>query len=386
LAAALVRHRGDKQLATEKSEPPVLFLARGGDIDGQQRQAIYLAEGLARRGLTVCASEPGELHDELVRGTVDSRIARMSSWRSVTRIVDRYIDAHRLLGHARQKKIRIVHAQDVWRAEYAHFIARRMAIPYVVHVRGPLTPRDIKKHKLNSADALVAIARRYVDDLLEFGIDPRRIALIDDGVDLNLFSPSQADPAYLSRNFGLKDRLLVGIVGRLSAFKRIRDFLDIVSRMPPDTEKALTFVVAGAWENAEYRGQIEEMVRRLGIASRVAFIGRIPDADAPKLLSSLDLLVTLSGGSVMFEAMAMNKPVLSIRTDGRHSEHTRHGQTAWCVDGNDADAAAAGLTCLLNDKALRHRLGQDARGWVEQHLSSSTMVDKVSAVYAELTA
>ena len=222
------------------------------------------------------ASEPGELHNELVRRTVDSRVTRMSSWRSITRIVDRYADAYRLLGDARQKGIRIVHAHDVWRAEYAHFIARRLAIPYVVHVRGPLTPRDIKKHKLNSADALIAIARRYVDDLVKSGIDPRRIALVDDGVNLDLFSPSHADPTYLARNFGLKDRLLVGIVGRLSAFKHIDDFLNIVSRMPPAMEQAVMFVIAGKWDNAEYRDQISETVRRLGIASRVAIVGRIP--------------------------------------------------------------------------------------------------------------
>ena len=70
--------------AMEKFRSPVLFLARGGDIDGQQRQVIYLAEGLARQDLTVYASEPGELHNELVRRTVDSRVTRMSSWRSIT--------------------------------------------------------------------------------------------------------------------------------------------------------------------------------------------------------------------------------------------------------------------------------------------------------------
>ena len=136
--------------------------------------------------------------------------------------------------------------------------------------------------------------------------------MVDDGVNLDLFSPSHADPAYLARNFGLKDRLLVGIVGRLSAFKHIDDFLNIVSRMPPAMEQAVMFVIVGEWDNAEYRDQISETVRRLGIASRVAIVGRIPDSDAPNLLSSLDLLVTLSGGSVMFEAMALRKPVLSI--------------------------------------------------------------------------
>lgn len=365
---------------------PILFLARGGEIDGQQRQVIYLADGFAREDLTVCVSEPGNLHDELVQRGVESRILRMSSWRSIAHVAHRYVDAYRLLASARRKGVKLVHAHDVWRAEYARFIANRLAVPYVVHIRGPLSPRDIKKHRLGDADAVISIAQRYVDDLVQSGIEPNRVALIDDGVNLELFDPLQADPGYLARNFGLRGQVLVGVVGRLSAFKRIHDFLHIVSRLPPEFKQTAVFVIVGEWESAEYRHQIEEDVRRLGLESRIRFIGRCSDNLVPKLLSSLDLLVTLSGGSVMFEAMAMCKPVLSMRGDGRHSEHTRHGQTAWCIDGDNADDAAAGLAHLLRNEALRNRLGQAARVWIERHLSSRTMVDKVTTLYDRLNA
>src|SRR5689334_2642005 len=129
---------------------PVLFLARGGDIDGQQRQVLYLAGGLANAGnpLTVAVSDPGGLNDELIRRGVESRVVRMSPWRSLAHVPARYVDAYRLLNAARVSKAQIIHAHDVWRAEYARFIARRLAVPYVVHVRGPLSPRDIAKHQL----------------------------------------------------------------------------------------------------------------------------------------------------------------------------------------------------------------------------------------------
>jgi glycosyltransferase involved in cell wall biosynthesis len=369
------------------SQSPVLFLARGGDIDGQQRQVLYLATGLVRAGvpLTVAVSDPGRLHDELLRRGVESRVARMSPWRSLAHVATRYVDAQRLLHAARAGEAQIIHAHDVWRAEYARFIARRLAVPYVVHVRGPLSPRDIKKHQLGLGDGLIAIAQRYVDDLLQAGIDARRIALIDDAVDLGLFDPGRSEPDYVRRNFGIESSLLVGIVGRMSAFKRICEFLDAVRALPPDVAASMRVVVAGDWDNADYRREVEARVHRLGLAERVHFIGRCPSDLMPKLLSSLDVLVTMSGGSIMFEAMAMSRPVLSIRSDGRHSLHTRHGLNAWCVDDGDPNAAANALAHLLTHEDLRRKLGQAARQWVERNLSSATMVANVREFYATLT-
>lgn len=373
---------------TAPAHLPVLFLARGGDIDGQQRQVLYLAAGLAAQGipLIVALSEPGDLLSELRALKVDVCIAPMSPWRSVGHVIKRYVDARQLLRLAVNRQIWLVHAHDVWRAEYARFIAKRLERPYLVHVRGPLAPRDIKKHRLSLADAVIAIAQRYVDDLLHAGVEPVRIALIDDAVNLELFNSANADPSYVPCSFGIKGPLLVGFAGRLSSFKRVCDFLDIIKRLPADLTNSTDFVIAGEWDSPEYRREVERALVGLDPKPRVHFIGRCPSRFMPKWLSSLDVLVTLSGGSTMFEAMAMNKPVLSIRADGRHSQHTRHGHTAWCVDGHDPDVAAAALARLLKDEPLRQRLGDAGRHWVAQNLSSATMVAKVGALYQELAA
>jgi glycosyltransferase involved in cell wall biosynthesis len=361
-----------------------MFLARGGELDGQQRQVLYLAAALPRLSVMTVLSESGHLHEELMALDVNSTIARMSSWRSVGRAIQRYVDAYRLLGLARSRNVGLVHAHDVWRTGYARFIARRLGVPYVVHVRGPLSPRDIQKHRLDRADAVIAIAQRYVDDLVTAGIEPSRIALIDDAVDLTLFSSEHADPIYFDKRFGINGRPLIGLVGRLSPFKRVAEFLEIVGRLPLEVRSAASFVIAGQWESDAYRNLIEQDVVRLGLQQCVHFVGRCPSSEMPQLLSSLDLLVTLSGGSIMFEAMAMGKPVLSIRTDGRHSQHTRHGETAWCIDGDDLDAGAKALAHLIARADLRHHLGHAGREWVATHLSSAAMVRKVEAVYANL--
>jgi glycosyltransferase involved in cell wall biosynthesis len=368
------------------SSLPVLFLARGGDIDGQQRQVLNLAAGLAhhRTPLTAILSEPGNLLNELRTLGVDAEVSRMRSWRSLGRIFDRYVDANRLLTIARRRAIKIVHAHDVWRSEYARFLAKRLGTPYIVHIRGPLDLRDIKKHRLRDADIIIAIAQRYIDDLVAAGIDRDRIVLVDDAVDLQLFDPEQADPSYIQRSFGINGRRLVGLVGRLSPFKRVSEFIDILTRLPPSVVATVDFVIAGEWDTAKYRERVKAQVRGSGLEPRIHFVGHCPSHHMPQMLSGLDLLVTLSGGSTMFEAMAMSTPVLSIRSDGRHSLHTRHGHTAWCVDGSDSEVAAEALAHLLDNNDLRQRLGHAAREWVVRNLSSATMVNRTERVYEML--
>jgi glycosyltransferase involved in cell wall biosynthesis len=253
-----------------------------------------------------------------------------------------------------------------------------------VHVRGPLSRRDIGKHRLDLADAIIAIADRYAEDLLAAGIDPRRVHVVDDAVDTELFAPARADPDFIRRSLGFDGFRLVGLVGRIGPFKRVCEFLEIVAALPADIARSTRFVVVGDEESAAYGETVRQTVARLRLGTAVKFLGRYGSGMMPTVLSGLDVLVSLSGGSVMFEAMAMRKPVLSIRADGRHSRHTVHGETAFCVDTEAPRVAAEALARLLTDAALRDRLAEAGRALIDRQLASETMVAKVEAVYHSL--
>lgn len=365
-----------------------LHLGRGGAIDGQQRQLFYLATGLAARGLppAVILDAAGALKDELLACDIYTHVRSMSSWRSPSRILRRYVDAMNLLKLARPLELRLVHAHDVWRAEYARFVARYLGIPYVVHVRGPLSARDIHKHRLKLADAVIAIAQRYVDDLIAAGIDRERIALIDDAVDLSLFSPSTVLPSRAPDTLPQNGAPVIGIVGRVSPFKRMSEFLEIVAKIPAFTPTRPTILIIGDVEDTAYARRVSDDVERLDLSRQVVFTGRKNAGEMPGILAGLDLLVTLSGGSVMFEAMAMGKAVLSIRADGQRSRHTRHGETAWCLDTEDPLTCAREAARLIEDNGLRERLGSAARDCVVRNLSIETMVTRTITLYDRITA
>lgn len=362
---------------------PVLYLSRCGSINGMQRQLLYLATATdrTRHPVTSVVNEPGELHDELRKQGIDAFIRPMRNWRSFPKGLLRYADAFRLTGLARARGIRLVHAHDVWRAEYARFVARRLGIPYIVHVRGPMSRRDILKHNLHLADGLIAISDRYVHDLVAAGVSQDRIAMIDDAVDASAFHPGLADAGYFRRRYNLEGRLFVGLVGRVSEFKGIIEFLEIVAALRLPAENQIRFVVIGDAFDDGYHHKVRLAMKRLALEERVRFIGRCSSREMPELLASLDVLVTLSGGSIMFEAMACGKPVLTVRKDGRHSRHELHGNTVLCVSSDNPGDSAAALARLLEDELLRRQLGDAALNWVRTHLQVEMMAEKTVSFY-----
>jgi glycosyltransferase involved in cell wall biosynthesis len=363
-----------------------LFLGRGGTVDGQQRQVLYLSAGLAARSSApvVALDCDGPLSDELAAIGIEVHHCRMSSWRAYTRIVQRYIDAYRLVKMSSGRAICVVHGHDVWRAEYARLVARRLRVPYIIHVRGPLSSRDIQKHRLTLADSVVAISQRYADDLIAGGVEHQRVTLIDDSVDPSLFNPATVSPTLLGNRKAATGSPMIGFVGRIAPVKRVCEFLEIVALLPAYTTARPQIVIAGEWTDPTYKREVEARVSRLGLEQTVEFLGRCPSHEMPNFLAGIDVLVTLSGGSVMFEAMAMAKAVLSIRTDRRYSVHTRHNETAWCANSTEKSICAKELARLTDDSKLRHRLGEAARDWAVRNLSVEAMVTKTADLYDRL--
>jgi len=344
----------------------------------------YLVGELDRRRYepVVLLDRPGPTTDWLRRFDVEPEILSLRRWRGFPAALLRRVDARRLCRLAKRRGVDLVHASDMWKAGYMHYVARRLGIPSVLHIRGPVAPRDIRKHRVASSSAVIAIAERYRRDLVNSGISPLKAEVIDDAVDVDYFRPGLAGREFLKERYAANGRVLVGLVGRIEPFKRVLEFLEAVAPLARDPRRSATYLVIGRVKDKDYYQAVQASVKRLGLAGSVILTGHC--GEMPHALSALDILVTMSGGSVMFEAMACAKPVLSVRTDGRHSVHTRHDETAWCVTAESPQPATEALARLIDDEPLRLRLGQAARAWAACHLSPASMAEKTQAVYERL--
>jgi glycosyltransferase involved in cell wall biosynthesis len=211
-----------------------------------------------------------------------------------------------------------------------------------------------------------------------------KISVIYNSVDLLRYSPKN-DPGtreVARQKWGLPaDAFLVGGVGRLRYQKNFALFLEVAAEVCNRFPQAL-FVIAG--EGPE-RAALEEMSRKLGLASRVRFLGFIKDM--PELYQCLDLLLLTSHFEgtplTVLEAMAMGVPVVASQVDGVE-EVLADGQDGCLVPPGDREAFVDRVCRLLQDPKLRRQLSLAGQGKARRYFSAETMVRQVEAIYLSL--
>jgi glycosyltransferase involved in cell wall biosynthesis len=249
--------------------------------------------------------------------------------------------------------------------------------------RKPVTNRDIQKFHCDSAARLIAISTRITDNLISAGISPLRVTRIDDGVDVEFFSPARIQKNILREQFSLDGQVLIGIIGRIDEFKRQLDFL-IASKdaLKQCRNKAMFFVIGDVHCDSYFR-EIQNYLREAGMEEHVRFTGRREDMH--EVMASLDILVSLSGGSIMFEAMAGGKAVISAGfTPKKYSYHIQDGKTGLLVESKEPADLANAITRLVDTPQLRNQIGNEARRWALKELTHTKMVVKTQEVYADL--
>lgn len=177
------------------------------------------------------------------------------------------------------------------------------------------------------------------------------------GVDTLRFRPaSSAQRQEQRRRLGLpEDVVVLGFVGRLGRDKGLRELLSAAERLAGRSD--VRWLVVGELEGDATTVDADEL-RRLGIA-----VTGFVDDTAP-LYAALDVLVlpTYREGfpNVVLEAAASGLPTVTTTATGAR-DAVVEGVTGLTVPPRDFAALVAALVRLLEDPALRARLGAAAR-------------------------
>jgi glycosyltransferase involved in cell wall biosynthesis len=138
-------------------------------------------------------------------------------------------------------------------------------------------------------------------------------------------------------------------------------------------------------------GRDESALRRAAESAGpgVILTGRIPQAEVRDIYTLLDVLVLprrrirlteLVTPLKPLEAMAMRKPVLASDIGG-HAELIRDGETGLLFRAEDREALVAEAVRLGEEPALRRRLGETGRRFVESERTWDRVVARYLDVY-----
>jgi glycosyltransferase involved in cell wall biosynthesis len=175
--------------------------------------------------------------------------------------------------------------------------------------------------------------------------------------------------------------VLLGAVGSLIERKGHHVLFEALASL----EGRLAFHLAVAGEG-ERRAPLEALSAKLGLASRVTFLGHRDDA--ARWIGCLDLHVLASRLEGMplcvLEAMAAGVPSVAFGIDGM-DEVIEHGVNGLIAEPANARALAEAIV-LGADTAKRRAMGEAARARYEEHFTLERMARGTEAVYEEALA
>jgi glycosyltransferase involved in cell wall biosynthesis len=215
----------------------------------------------------------------------------------------------------------------------------------------------------------------------------RKLRQVQAFIDESYLEVAAEAPAETRRRLGIgEDRLLLATIGNVERRKGIHD---IVEAMPRLLQAGLDIclVVAGWFQSAGYRVEVEERARALGIDDRIAWLSRISDADIAHVLRAADLYVQASlvetGPLVVLEAMAVGLPVVGTFC-GSMPDFIVRGLTGELVPiGKPAGLGEAIVRVLANPKH-RRAMGIEGRKRFASQFSAEANIPKIEAILAEV--
>src|SRR6266513_5493016 len=178
-------------------------------------------------------------------------------------------------------------------------------------------------------------------------------------------------------------------VGRLVERKGVAHLIEAIARLGGGAAAPRLEIVGDGPE----RPGLEALARRLGVAQRVVFRGKIPPDELQAsyaraavcvLPSVLDARGDTEGlGVVLLEAMNHGTPVIASRVGGM-PDIVEDGVSGLLVPPGDADALAAAVRRLRGDPVLARRLGEAGRRRLREQFSWPAIVRRWLDVYTGL--
>ncbi len=235
------------------------------------------------------------------------------------------------------------------------------------------------------ADAIIAATPRHFSSSTQLGCaDPARLHVVPYGIDFAPFEEPSAIAAGEKLRARHSGRKIVFAIGRHVYYK---GFEYLIRAMKAVRQNAL-LILGGT---GPLSASLKALAAAEGLENRVVFAGRIPDEALPAYYHASEVFCLPSVepseafGLVQVEAMACRKPVVCCELGTGVSYVNQHEVTGLVVPPRDPDALAAALNRLLDDDALRQKMGEAGHARAKNEFTLDRMWRETLTVYREVT-
>jgi glycosyltransferase involved in cell wall biosynthesis len=197
-----------------------------------------------------------------------------------------------ILGHLLHKPVVITARGSDINVIPQHFLPRKMILWAAEHAAG-----------------LITVSLALKSRLISLGVKEKKITVLRNGVDLEIFKPTARDET--RRSLGISGPLLLS-VGNLVLAKGHDLAINALGQL-----EGMHLVIIGSGPE---KHALQAQAQFLGVAQRVTFLDNVPQNELCRYYSAADMLILASSRegwpNVLLEAMACGTPVIATNVGG----------------------------------------------------------------------
>ncbi|MBN2119687.1 MAG: glycosyltransferase family 4 protein [Candidatus Omnitrophica bacterium] len=262
------------------------------------------------------------------------------------------------------------------------FLSKIFKKPLIIYVNGiaadelGLTGRNplyiflvsiFQKMCLRLANKVFVVTKVLKNNLVKrFAIEDDKIDIVKNGVDVDLFKPSDVKEAKIRLNFSTND-FLVGFVGGLFPWHGL-DLLIESSPLILEQIPNVKFVIVG---QGQMKDKLIQQVKAKSLDEAFIFSGAVPFKDIALYINAFDVCavffksVRLDPGDPikLYEYLACGKPVVASNVEG-YGDFVEDIGAGISVDANNKKEVSEAIIKLIRDETLRKDMGRRGREFV----------------------
>ncbi len=302
----------------------------------------------------------------------------------------------------RRRDYDIIHAHGTYAHAIAGIAGRLLRKPSILKIAmghsdlafdrlGRIFGR-VSRFLVRRFDRYVAISMEIRDECLERGLDPRRVRMIPNGVDTEVWRPAAdgAEKSRLRQALRFPDLPLVAYVGVIDARKNVDGILRVWRRVRETGADGHLLLIGPRPRGEEavpgkFHAEMMQFIEQHDLAKSVTLTG--PRSDAPACLRASDIFIFPSRRegmpNALLEAAASGLACVASRIGGS-VDIVDDGRTGFLFDVEDEAGMAAAVARLLRDPVETARIGAAARRSILDSFSLQVVAERYYGLYREL--
>ena len=273
-----------------------------------------------------------------------------------------------------------------WVYEYAAtlqclgWIFQRQGIPWILQVEALLyyeakverkalvldsIARRLELWSYQQCDVIACVSDTLKEILVEdIGINPDKIILVPNGVDIKFLDPQLHQAKRLFSGF------TIGFVGSLYSWAGLGLLLEVMSELQTEGYQIFLVIVG----DGEMASTWFELTQNLGLEKQVQFVGRVPWQEVPPYIAGCEIgysgQLQLQMGKMylspmkLYEYMSMGKPVLASAFEDAQ-RLINEGETGFLFQPGDKQTLKQALLKAFDTQDQLLSMGQKARKQIE---------------------